>query len=212
MLHVFDLDHTLLTANSSYHFGAYLYRQHFFGFPVLVKCLREYAFHRYLGTSFQTLHDKIFAYLFKGRAIEEIIFHLNDFLSQSLSSFIYKPAMDRLEEAQRRKEEVFILSSSPDFLVQGIAKRLGVLNWGGTTYQVNPQGYLSAVTFVMEGERKAEGIQKWANQKNLSLDDVIAYSDSYLDLPLLKMVGKPVGVRPDRRLRQICLKEGWEIL
>ncbi len=211
-VHVFDLDHTLLSANSSYRFGAYLYQKGFFSSSLLLKCLRDYACHCYLGMSMQTLHDKIFTYLFKGCLLEEIRCLVHLFLNQSLSSLIYKPAMERLEEAQRRKEKVFILSSSPDFLVQAIAHHLGVSDWKGTTYQVDSEGYFFAVSSVLTGEKKREDIENWADQENFSLCDIIAYSDSYLDLPLLNQVGKAVGVRPDRRLRNICLKKGWEIL
>lgn len=211
-VHVFDLDHTLLTANSSYRFGAYLYQQRFFPFSVLMRCLKEYACHRYLGTSMQRLHDRIFACLFKGRSLAEISNHLDLFLTQFLPRLIYRPAMEHLEKALQRQEKVFILSSSPDFLVQAIAKAWGVSNWGGTTYQVDSGGYLSAVTHIMVGEKKMERIQQWMQQENLSPPDVVAYSDSYLDLPLLKIVGKPVGVRPDRRLKRVCLTMGWEMI
>ena len=38
------------------------------------------------------------------------------------------------------------------------------------------------------------------------------YSDSISDLPLLESVTDPVAVRPDARLRELCLGRGWPIL
>lgn len=38
------------------------------------------------------------------------------------------------------------------------------------------------------------------------------YSDSISDLPLLQCVTDPVAVRPDARLRELCLSRGWPIV
>lgn len=38
------------------------------------------------------------------------------------------------------------------------------------------------------------------------------YSDSISDLPLLQCVSHPVAVRPDPRLREVCLGRGWRII
>lgn len=38
------------------------------------------------------------------------------------------------------------------------------------------------------------------------------YSDSISDLPLLQCVTDPVAVRPDPRLRELCLSRGWRLI
>ena len=37
-------------------------------------------------------------------------------------------------------------------------------------------------------------------------------ADRYSDLPVLELVGHPVAVHADRRLRRLARKRGWEII
>ena len=211
-LHVFDLDHTLLKVNSSYRFGAYLYHHQFFTFPTLLACLCAYARHKWLNMSVQTLHAKTFDHLFKGGELTIIQRHVNNFLSENLTALLYDPVVKRLQAAQDKGEEAIILSSSPDFLVGAIANRLQVLNWAGTPYLTDTQGRFTSIGPILDGPGKADIVIKLAQRMNLSLSDTIVYSDSYLDLPLLKIAGRAIGVQPDVHLKRICLQKEWEIL
>jgi HAD superfamily hydrolase (TIGR01490 family) len=209
---VFDLDHTLLIANSSFRFGFYLYRQNFFSFWILILCLCDYARHKWWGMSIQDLHTKAFERLFKGCALEDILQHVDKFLTKDLNSMLYAPAVRRLKDAQERGDRVIILSSSPDFLVGEIAQRLGVKLWKATHYQEDENGMLIMISHVMEGEDKANYVQVLAEQFLIPLSSITVYSDSYLDLPVLKIAGQAIGVVPDYRLKRVCLQNGWEIL
>lgn len=211
-LNVFDLDHTLLKANSSYRFGAYLYRQRFFSWPVLAYCLSVYACHQLGMISIPSIHKKIFSLLFKGRAIEDIAYHVEQFLDQELKIMLYHPAIARLQEAQRNGYWTMILSSSPDFLVQPIAARLGVKEWKASLYRKDERGRLIEITEIIEGQGKADYVSFLIKQFNIPSSHVTVYSDSYLDLPLLKLAGNAIGVVPDKFLRRICLENGWEMI
>lgn len=211
-LSVFDLDHTLLTVNSSYHFGVYLYRQNFFSFPSLLASLCYYAYHKLFGMSVQKLHKKTFQMLFKGVSAEELQKHAAVFLEEQLTKKFYKPALERLREAQEKGDYVLILSSSPDFLVKPIAEWLGVDAWQATIYAVDDCGRLSHLASILEGQDKADYLAHLIKKMNISSSSITAYSDSHLDLPVLKMAGKAIGVVPDFYLKRICQEKGWEII
>lgn len=209
---IFDLDHTLLKVNSSYRFGNYLYRQKWISFSALTTCLANYAFHKLLGLSIEKTHRNIFKALFQDRSLFEIEQKVSLFLDQELENLLYQPAIRRLMQAQKKGEHIVILSSSPDFLVSAIADRLSVTDWKATSYSSNRQGYLENISKTLEGEDKAEYMDALAHQFNTPLSSMTFYSDSLLDLPALQKAGKAVGVMPDRRLKGICYKNGWEIL
>lgn len=209
---VFDLDHTLLTANSSFRFGSFLYRQNFFSFWTLLGCLTDYARHKWWGMSIADLHAHTFSRLFKGRFLADIQFYVVQFLTKYLTSLLYTPVLNRLKIAQAKGDYVLILSSSPDFLVKEIADSLQVPHWKATIYQSDGEGKLIAISQVMEGQNKANYVKELANQMHFDLSFITAYSDSYLDLPILKMAGEAVGVRPDYTLKRVCVQNGWEIL
>lgn len=209
---VFDLDHTLFKVNSSFRFGLFLYRKKFFSFWKLLACLSDYARHKWLNMSIQKLHAHSFSRLFKGHALSEILLHVDQFLTENFSSYLNESVVDRLKTAQDLGHQVMILSSSPDFLVGQIARRLCVDHWKATTYSVNSLGKFSTISHVMQGKDKADYIQKFAQEVSLPLSALTVYTDCSLDLPMLKIAGNAIGVNPDAQLKRICLHEGWEII
>ena len=166
---VFDLDHTLLSCNSSFHFGQYLFRQKYFSLLTLVGCLSDYARHKYLGMPIQDLHENSFSRLFLGKPYEEICSFVDRFLTESLESLFNQKVLQRLKEAQRTGQHVLVLSSSPDFLVDAIAKRLSVPMSKATCYDVCPQGRFSGISHVLRGEDKAEYVTNLSKSLSLPL-------------------------------------------
>jgi HAD superfamily hydrolase (TIGR01490 family) len=61
-------------------------------------------------------------------------------------------------------------------------------------------------------EGKAEAIRQLARSEGLDLQASYAYSDSESDLPMLRAVGHPVAVNPDRELERVARAEGWQIM
>src|SRR5206468_10219768 len=57
-------------------------------------------------------------------------------------------------------------------------------------------------------EGKVLSMRELALRERIDLTASYAYSDSESDLPMLRAVGHPVVVNPDRDLRQIALQEG----
>lgn len=211
-LSIFDLDHTLLSVNSSYYFGAYLFKKGFFRFPVLVWCLFLYVCHKFFGMSVKTLHSKIFVCLFQGCPIFEIQRYVKEFLDQDFSRLLAPMLMKRLEEAIQKGHYTVILSSSPDFLVQEIAERMNVHDWRATHYGKDEWGILTSVHCILEGKDKAYYLQMISEKYRIERSKIYAYTDSHLDLPLLEKAGVPFGVNPDSRLKKVCIERGWEIL
>src|SRR5436305_5351749 len=51
-----------------------------------------------------------------------------------------------------------------------------------------------------------------AQREGIDLAASYAYSDSASDLPMLRAVGHPVAVNPDRELLEVARREGWQVL
>jgi HAD superfamily hydrolase (TIGR01490 family) len=61
-------------------------------------------------------------------------------------------------------------------------------------------------------EGKAQAIRELAAREGIDLAASYAYSDSESDLPMLRLVGHPVAVNPDKTLTRAAREEGWEIM
>lgn len=208
----FDLDHTLLSVNSSFSFGAYLYRQGFFPFHKMLYCVSCYFFHKIGILSINDLQQKIFNSFFLGNSLNTIQAHVCKYLDHHLTSHYYDPAMKKFLEAKARGDYIVILSSSPDFIVGPIAERLGVNAWLASEYCIDALQCFTKIIRYVQGKDKAEYLTDLSLRMGILLKNTTAFSDSILDLPLLEVAGEAIGVNPDRKLRRVCLQNNWEIL
>lgn len=210
---VFDLDHTLFSGNSSFSFGLYLFRKKHYSFAHLLAISVVYAL-VYAGVlSIAKLHEVGFKYLFRGKSEIELKEWVEEFLNEkSFETHLYKPAFEKLKAAQAEGQLTVILSTSPAFIVEAISKRLNVTHWRATQYALDNERRFCHILHIMQGEDKARCIEELCQQHGLNKRAVTAYSDSYLDLPLLLIAGSPIGVNPDRKLRSICKKKHWPII
>lgn len=209
---VFDLDHTLIKGNVSYAFGKYLYRKGALPLFPMLKCIYAYFCHKSLGKSLAWLHGKVLQTSFKAFRKASLVGYVEEFLDQFLANLYYKPAYEAFCLAQKQGALMAILSSSPDFLVESIAKRLNIPYWIGTCYRVDQEGQICEIAQVVDGEYKAEFLHQLMRRYQLNKEQVTAYSDSLLDLPMMNVAGVKVGVNPGRLFYSHCKKHHWNII
>jgi HAD superfamily hydrolase (TIGR01490 family) len=118
--------------------------------------------------------------------------------------------IDMHHEAGR---ECWIVSASPQELVDPLAQALGMEGGIGTQSEVVDGRYTGRLDgpFVY-GEGKAEAIEKLAAERGYDLRLSYSYSDSASDLPMMEMVGHPVAVNPDGPLESVAHQRGWPIV
>lgn len=211
-LAIFDLDHTLLSANSSFKFGSYLYSIKAFSTLSMCRLVAYYVLHKSFGTSIETLHQQVFKQLFYQKSLLFFQQHIQHFINIYYDSLLYHPAVKRLKELQEKGVYTVILSGSPELVVAGFAERLCVNEWHATTYSVDKDGLLCKISNLMEGEEKAKYCIRLASRFEINKEAIEAYSDSLLDLPLLQAAGRAIAVNPDKKLLRISREEKWEIL
>jgi HAD superfamily hydrolase (TIGR01490 family) len=136
------------------------------------------------------------------------------FYRSQLSS-LYRPGARRaLEEHRSRQDSLVLLTSSSVYLSELVAAELKLDAVLCTRFEVNPEGvYTGRISGILcFGEGKRVQAESFARQANVGLGECAFYTDSYADLPVLKAVGRPVAVNPDRRLRREATRRGWEVV
>ena len=204
---VFDLDHTLLTKNSSVEFCKFLYQKKVFSLKTVFYCLFYYLRHLFFDISLVDLHERLFKKVFHGISLPSLEPYVSEFICLRLNEMIYRPALQELQKAKHLGYRTAILSSSPDFLVQKIAQALGVEECRASKYLVDKEKKFCRIE-VMTGACKAFFI----GQLDIGKEQVIAYSDSLLDLPFLLAAGDAVVVNPCSKLKKIASRMGWREL
>ncbi|MEH3053732.1 MAG: HAD-IB family hydrolase [Patulibacter minatonensis] len=126
---------------------------------------------------------------------------------------VYPSVLARVHAHQQAGEPVYLVTASSQEFADLFAEVLDLDGAVGTRSEIIDGVYTGQPggPFVY-GEGKVEALADLAAEHGLALSASTAYSDSISDLPMLRAVGTPVAVNPDRALRRIAADEHWEVL
>src|SRR5262249_22806736 len=108
---------------------------------------------------------------------------------------------------------VVLLSGGMDFLVAPIARALGADRWAAVEPEIEAgvlTGRLRDPLCIDEG--KVHWASTIARELGVRVGDCVFYGDDGGDITLLGLVGEPVAVNPDPRLRREAERRGWRVL
>lgn len=148
----------------------------------------------------------------KREKAEEMFHWLAD---EYLLPTLKKNVLERLKKHQEDGFLTILTSGSFQELLDIIAKRLNIDFTIGTELEIVKEKLSGKIIpSLCFGQGKAEKLKKFLAEKNLQVDfkESFAYSDSFFDLPTLKLVGNPVAVEPDKKLLEIAKNKGWQII
>jgi len=210
----FDLDRTLISGASAFPFGIEAWRQG-------LASRTEVAKWAMAAVSFKMLGDK-------GDATDDI---RGDFLGRiggtsvaaldAVAGAVLPKLVARVRPESRRLlqmhgeagRDTWIVSASPERLVQPLASSLGMTGAVGTRGQVVDGLYTGELDgYFVYGPGKAAAVAELAESRGYDLERCFAYSDSVSDLPMMELVGHPVAVNPDSELERISRELGWPIV
>lgn len=114
---------------------------------------------------------------------------------------VYKFSRDRIKWHQGQGHKVFFISGSPDFLVEKMAEKYQVDAFSATRYMVDSEGNFTGEIFKMwDHKNKEKALNDFVNEFNINLKKSYSYGDTNGDLSMLRMVGNPVAVNPNKEL------------
>lgn len=209
----FDLDKTLLSVNSG---SLWVRRELRLGHITRLQALRAGLWLTRYHLGFASLED----------AMHQAIAHLHGsearVLRERTGAFyeegvrtLYRPgALRALEEHRGAGERLVLLTSSSNYLSELVARDLRLDGILCTSLEVDGQGLHTgrAQGELCFGQGKRLHAEAYARQVGVPLSACAFYTDSYADLPVLEVVGRPVVVHPDPRLRREALRRGWPIV
>ncbi|WP_307816462.1 HAD family hydrolase [Nocardioides limicola] len=135
-----------------------------------------------------------------------------DTLHNIVEPLVYAEALNLIVQHKLAGNDVVIVSASGAELVEPIGTMLGADHVIATRMEVSDGKYTGEIEYYAYAEEKARAIEAMAEEFGYDLDRCHAYSDSATDIPMLRAVGHPHAVNPDRELRRVATEEGWPIL
>jgi HAD superfamily hydrolase (TIGR01490 family) len=209
----FDLDKTIISRSSSLALTRPMYRAGLVSRSMLVKGAYAQFVYLLLGADERKMErakDGMLA-LSKGWEKAQVETLVRDVLVSLVDPYVYQEALDLIALHRALGRRVYVVSSSPDEVVRPLAEHLGVTDVIATEAETEEGCYTGRLAFYCCGEGKAQAIREVASRVGIDLAGSYAYSDSITDLPMLRAVGNPVAVNPDRELRREAERRGWQI-
>lgn len=209
----FDLDKTVIAKASSLAFSRPLYRGGLLARRDVLKVAYSHLVFRLGGSSDEAQMARTRDYvarLSRGWPAEQVRAIVDETLHELIDPFVYAEAAALIEAHRAAGRAVVLVSASGEEMVAPIGRMLGVTDVIATRMVIGEDGrYTGEVEFYAAGPAKADAIERFAAEHGIDLDASFAYSDSVTDEPMLRAVGFPRAVNPDRGLRRLALDEGW---
>lgn len=211
-LAVIDLDGTLLQGmNAERMFYLHLLAHGHAGFLRLAGFLLSLArdtlrlgFRQALGANARILKDRA-----PGEVAEWAQAYGRAFLRKAVPDDLRRKILDLREQGCR----VVLLSGSLQILVDQLKDRLEAEVLIGTELEVAGGRLTGRKTGVFAyGPGKIVALYKRVDPEGIDWAGSWALADRISDLPVFELVGHPVVVHGDRRLRRLARDRGWEIV
>ncbi len=209
----FDLDKTVIAKASMVAFGRPFQRAGLLSRWLVLRALYGQLVYLYLGADEARMAKMREAVLrvTKGWDQETIRDLVRETLAEVIDPIVYEEALELIRDHRAAGRRVYIISASPEEIVQPLTEYLGADQAIATRARIDDQGrYSGDVEFYSYGPFKAEAMAAEAERHGIDLHRSYAYSDSATDIPMLEAVGHPVAVNPDRALARYAAEQGWE--
>ncbi|MEU2226848.1 HAD-IB family hydrolase [Streptomyces sp. NPDC018347] len=211
----FDLDKTVIAKSSTLTFSKSFYQ----GGLINRRAALRTAYAQFVFLAGGLDHDQMermreyLSALCRGWNVQQVREIVAETLHDLIDPIIYDEAASLIEDHHTAGRDVVIVSTSGAEVVEPIGALLGADRVVATRMVVGEDGcFTGEVEYYAYGPTKAEAIRELAASEGYDLDRCYAYSDSATDLPMLRTVGHPHAVNPDRALRREALSQGWPVL
>lgn len=210
---IFDLDNTLLGADSDYLWGQFLGENGHVDAEAHQKendrYYKEYLegnldINEFLEFQFRPLAENNMATILSWRA---------HFLEEKIQPVMLPKAIKLIEEHRKMKHKLLIITATNNFITAPIAELFGIKDLISAEPEISNGQYtgkLSGTPSFAEG--KITRYKQWLQENNYQADTTWFYSDSHNDIPLLNQVTHPIAVDPDDTLKTEAKKHNWPII
>ncbi|PSW19795.1 HAD-IB family hydrolase [Photobacterium sanctipauli] len=211
-LAIFDLDETLIAADSASLWSAFLVERGIASTTLLEEeqdFMKAYAKGDMDMNSYMKATLKPMVGLDNGTVTKLV----DAFIEEKIKPAIYQDAIARIEWHKKRGDKVLVVSATGEHLVKPIASMLGADDAIAINLeQINGSFTGNTVGALSYQQGKVTRMKTWLDEQETQFQGSYGYSDSINDLPLLNAVDRPFAVNPDPTLAMHAQVNEWTIM
>jgi len=126
---------------------------------------------------------------------------------------VYRFTRDLIKKLKKQNYFLLAISGSPSYIVSKYAKAIGFDEFYGTELEVKAGKFTGKVLSLESAYRKDKIIQALVKRhRSLNLNKSLAIGDTESDVPMLKLVGRPLAFNPNTQLAKIARRLKWQIV
>lgn len=146
---------------------------------------------------------------FSRKELEQFFGEIADKMPDDMNSRV----MERLQKHVADNVYIMLVSGAFMPLLHAVTDKMPIQKIIGTEihYKDGVLDHLTPVTHI-QGSLKTKKIHEALDGQKIDWPNSFAYGDSFSDLAVLELVGNPVAVQPEPRLRTVAEQRQWEII
>jgi HAD superfamily hydrolase (TIGR01490 family) len=150
---------------------------------------------------------------YEGISRDRLLLLADEVFERVVKRALYAGARDLVSRSSAEGHDVVIVSGALDFLMDRLANHLGATAVIANRLEFK-NGYATGRLLrpIVAGPEKAKLVREWAQSRGHDLGACFAYSDSYSDVPMLSVVGRPCAINPDLRLAKLARTYSWPVV
>jgi HAD superfamily hydrolase (TIGR01490 family) len=207
----FDLDDTLIRANSGKLLVRVAFKKGMMSLPDLIKALWLSFLYKFRLMNSEKIIGGMLKWL-EGMPEESIIGLSSEVFEKHILHAISEEALREIKMHKDKNAAVVILSSALFSICQAVAGHIEMDDFICTHIETEG-GRCTGQTAgkLCFGNEKAFRLKEYCEKNNSKVMNAWYYGDSFSDLPVLQIVGNPVCVNPDKKLLKSAQKNSWRI-
>lgn len=211
----YDLEGTLVSTNLVHTLAFYAKRQQGL-WQTAKKSFETLAKLPFFGVAdlySRNVFNEVFFKSYAGFSEDRLRYFSDELFDEVLKPNVFPGTYDLIASGKKIGQRQVVLTGALDFTIAKLMDHLGIDDYVANRLEfVNGCATGRVLPPVMASATKAKWIREYAERENINLSESYAYSDSISDLPMLSIVGHPVAVCPDIRLRQTARQHDWAVL
>ena len=210
-LAIFDVDGTLVSGRSTEkRFIAWLFRRGHLG-PLQLLSAGWFVV-RWFPQFGRHVFRKNKAYL-NGLPVSLVADEARRFVQSVPDAAWIEPALAELRRHRKNGDIVILLSGTLQPIAESLCSRFGADGSLGTECHVEQQRFTASPPLQHPFyDEKADMLSSICETYRIAAGEIYAYADSRFDIPLLRKIGYPVAVCPDRALAEWARANNHRIL
>lgn len=211
----YDLEGTLVSTNLVHTLAFYAKRQQgvWQTAKASIGTLAKLPFFGITDLYSRNVFNEVFFRSYEGFSQDRLRYFAEELFEEVLKPAVFDGTPELIAAGKKIGQRQVVLTGALDFTIARLMDHLGIDDYVANRLEfVNGYATGRVLPPVMASATKAKWIREYAEREGLNLSESYAYSDSISDLPMLSIVGHPVAVSPDFRLKQTARQHDWAVL